>query len=126
MQGDDGCSVTVSYNTGSYSHGAVPTGLGTTVAGNAQGADYYRNSTFTVGNTDDGADSYEDSGHWNGLWIPSAGISAGTVVNFFLSLHGLNDNNDRIMFNSAFTAASSNHRTGVYPTNIMIEEIYTQ
>ena len=126
VEGDDGCSVTVSYNTGSYSHGAVPTGLGTTVAGNDEGTAYYRNSTFTVGNTDDGSDSYEDSGHWNGLWIPSAGISAGTVVNFFLSLHGLNDDDDRIMFNSAFTAAASNHKIGVYPTNIMIEEIYTQ
>ena len=126
VQGDDGCGVIVAYNTGSYSHGTAPTGLAETVVGNSEGQVYYRNTTFHFGNADDGSDKYEDSGHWNGLWTPSSSISAGTTVNFFLSVIGLNDDNDRIMFNGAYEAATSAHHQGVYPTNIMIEEIFTQ
>ena len=126
VEGNDGCGVIVSYNTGAYSHGTAPTGLAETVVGDDEGTAFYRNLTFKVANLDDGSDSYIGSGHWNGLWTPSSGITAGTTVNFFLSLVAINDDDDKITFNHAFTAAGNTHKQGVYPTNIMIEEIFTQ
>lgn len=124
IQGDDSCGIIVSYNTGSYSHPGVPGGLSETIVGNDEGSANYRGVTLQLPGPDDGSDSYEVSGSWSGLWSPS--ISAGTTINFFLSLVGLNDDDDPIMFNSAYTGASSGHHNGTYPTNIMVEEIYTE
>ena len=121
VQGDDSCGITVSYNTGSYAHGSVPTGLVETVIGDSQGLSHHKGVTFHLPQS---ADAYTDSGSWNGLWSPS--ISAGTTINFFLSLVGLNDGDDQMSFNHPFTTPNSTHTGGVFPTNIMVEEIYTQ
>ena len=127
VQGDDTCAITISYNTGSYSQGTVPTGLQETgIVGDDESSTNYSGHTFPMQRDRNTQDRQIEHGNANHLWVPAAGIAAGTTINFFLSLFGMNNVDDRIMFNAPYADAISTKVSGVYVSNIMVEEIYTQ